>query len=362
MKRVPLHTEHEALGAHFVEFAGWEMPLYYSSIIEEHMAVRQRAGLFDVSHMGEIVFSGRNAARSLDMLSARKISDAKKGACIYTHLLDEKGHIIDDTIITRITEDQFLAVPNAATTSRVLSWCLEHASCDMVDVSDDVCCFALQGPQAARIMRALDAAAEQLRPFTSHITADDDLSRGLRKGALLVSRTGYTGEDGFEIFVNRTQAGIVWKRIMDAGSAYGLVPAGLGARDTLRLEKCYLLSGTDFDGRQTTLETGYDWIVSWEHDFIGREALIAQKEEGGYQKLFPFRVEGRLIPRHGDSVKADGAEGAVTSGGYSPVLRVPVAMGYLKPWPAEGERVHILSRGREAAGTVVKAPFVRRQG
>lgn len=353
MKRTPLYPEHEALGAHFVEFAGWEMPLYYESIISEHMAVRESAGIFDVSHMGEILLSGSGAAETLDMLSARQVSSVPVGTCVYTHFLDERGRIIDDTIITRLSSDEFIAVPNAATTERVFNWCMEHSKCDVLNVSSEICCIALQGPKSAEIMSALFPDAVNLRSFRALI-----MGKLPDKGSTLITRTGYTGEDGFEIFVNRERAIEIWREILKKGQPLGLKPAGLGARDSLRLEKCYLLSGTDFDGNQTTLETGYEWIITWSHDFIGKEALMEQKSSGRYMRLTPFRIDGRVIPRHGDRVLCNGSEGNVTSGGYSPVLKCPIAMGYFYPWPEAGSQVLLKSHGKEAQGVVVKPPFL----
>ncbi len=361
LKRTPVYEEHIRLGGHMVEFAGWEMPLHYGSIIEEHTAVREKVGLFDVSHMGELIFSGENAARELDRLSTNALQDTEPGVCTYTHHLNEDGRIIDDTIATRISGGEFLTVPNASKISEVLAWVTKNAHCGISDHSDEVCCFALQGPAAVGVMEKISPEATSLGGFRGMFTGSGKGSfmQRLEGGSYYISRTGYTGEDGFELFVHRKRGAETWRRIMEKGREFGIHPVGLGARDSLRLEKCYLLSGTDFDGRQSTLETGYNWIIDWNHDFIGREALSRQKSGGGYSRLFSFLTEGKIIPRHGDLVRSGNGQGHVTSGGYSPVLGRAVAMGYMNPWPKADDRVTITVRGREIEGRTVKPPFVK---
>lgn len=361
LKRTPIYDEHVKLGGHLVEFAGWEMPLYYGSIIEEHMAVRQKVGLFDVSHMGELLFSGNNAAAELDRLSTNGLLDAKKGSCTYTHHLDEDGRIIDDTIATRISDEEFLTVPNASKTDEVLSWVRANLKCSVTDASSNVCCLALQGPNAAQVMQKIVPDATQLASFTGMFSkgGQGPFASALENGEIFVSRTGYTGEDGFELFVHSKDGAATWRRLLEEGKELGIRPVGLGARDSLRLEKCYLLSGTDFDGKQSTLETGYNWIINWNHDFVGKGALLRQKEEGGYPKLASILTEGKLIPRHGDSIRSNAGEGRVTSGGYSPILGKAVAMGYITPWARPDESVELTVRGRAVPGRVIKPPFIR---
>jgi len=356
LKRTPLYERHVELGATIVNFAGWEMPLHYGSIIEEHMAVRKQAGLFDVSHMGELTISGASAANELDMLSAAGISGKEVGDCTYTHLLDDRGCIIDDTIITRVSQEEFMMVPNAATTDRIYRWLLENCTSDIKNISDEVCCFALQGPLSARMIEGVKKGISSLPSFRMTPTS---LPFHSAIKDLMVSRTGYTGEDGFEIFADVSDAVGVWNRIISTGGEE-VHPAGLGARDSLRLEKCYLLSGTDFSGTQTTLETGYEWIVDWDHDFIGRKALEEQKRTGKYSRLICFKVRERAIPRHGDVLLHSGRTGSVTSGGYSPLLGMPIGMGYAPEPVPPGSEIEIRTRGRGVRGEVVKPPFVRK--
>lgn len=361
LKRTPLYSEHVALGGHMVDFAGWEMPLHYGSIIEEHMAVRERVGLFDVSHMGELLFRGDGAASGLDRLSTNSLAGREAGTCTYTHHLDGRGMIIDDTIATRISRDEFLTVPNASKTGEILDWVGSRAGCEVEDVSDSVCCLALQGPQAISVAEKVAPEAAGLGSFRGLFTGEGsgNFIERLGAGGMYISRTGYTGEDGFEFFVHSSRGAALWSRLMAEGGSHGISPVGLGARDSLRLEKCYLLSGTDFDGSQTTLETGYNWIIDWNHEFIGREALERQREKGAYPRLTSFLTDGKVIPRHGDAVRGDGARGNVTSGGYSPLLGRAVAMGYLDVPAEAGSRVTISVRGREIGAAVVKPPFVR---
>ncbi|MBX8636211.1 MAG: glycine cleavage system aminomethyltransferase GcvT [Thermoplasmata archaeon] len=359
LKKTPLFEKHVGLGGHIVPFAGWEMPLYYTSILEEHMNVRRSAGLFDVSHMGEVILSGKSCESDLDRLSTNRIAGREIGSCTYTHFLDDRGIIIDDTIAIRTGADEFVIVPNASRTEEILNWVVNNVSCDVSDVSAEVCCIALQGPEAVKTIGAILPDSVPLRSFTGTFSGGQGpFMDRLKNSSFFVSRTGYTGEDGFELFTHASDAPGIWSDILSSDHA-ATVPAGLGARDSLRLEKGYLLSGTDFDGRQSTLETGYDWVIKWDHDFIGREALEEQKRAGGYSRLICIRVEGRSIPRHGDRFSFDGGTGTVTSGGFSPVLGTPVAMGYAYPVPPVSTKVRIDIRGRTIDGVVVKPPFVR---
>lgn len=358
LKRTPLFDQHVELGGHLVGFAGWEMPLYYSSILEEHMGVRRKAGLFDVSHMGEIILSGKRCEQDLDHLSTNRISGRETGSCTYTHFLDDGGRILDDTIAIRTGEEEFVIVPNASKTAEILHWVSKNVRCDVMDVSDDVCCLALQGPGSVNVAGAMVPDAISLHSFRGMFSSGKgSFMNNLENSSFFISRTGYTGEEGFELFTHSRDAVRIWKEMLSSGASETL-PAGLGARDSLRLEKGYLLSGTDFDGRQSTLETGYGWVISWDHDFIGRTALEEQKRTGAYSRLICIKVQGRSIPRHGDRFTFDGGAGTITSGGFSPVLGTPVAMGYAKPVPAVSSKVSIDVRGRLLEGIVVKPPFV----
>lgn len=381
MDRTPLHDEHIALGAKMVPFAGWEMPIQYSSIIDEHLAVRSACGAFDVSHMGDILIRGEGAGALVDLLMTNKVRTAPQGRCVYSHLLGEDGGILDDTIASPLGADEYFMVPNAATTPKIRAWVEgRKRSSQVMDVSRDIATVAVQGPTAKDVVAELTsfdistlgsfwgafvvldrADAEGSEPGTPLLSGRTFSGDGKGVRAYL-SRTGYTGEDGFEIACENADAVTVWHEVLGRGAPHGLKPVGLGARDTLRLEKGLLLSGTDFTGEQTPLQTGPRWVVDWGHDFIGRAALERQRDVGGYAKLVGMAVEGRGIPRHGyDILSGDDVVGAVTSGTMSPVLRTGIALGYV---PAEhsqvGTRLSIRIRDSAVPAEVVRMPFVRR--
>jgi len=381
MHKTPLHGEHVALGARMAWFAGWDMPIQYSGIIEEHMAVRERAGAFDVSHMGDFLISGPDATNSLNGLSTNNVADVPVGRCVYTHMLDQNGMILDDTIMCRIDENEYLMVPNAATTSKMRTWMEGHLHGQVFhDMSADLSAIAVQGPAAKEVLSKMTSAGlESLKSFWGMFMRLDaipgsELKTPLLKGratvngtgpgvVAFVSRTGYTGEDGFEIVCENADAITVWRAVLSEGKAYGLLPAGLGARDTLRLEKGLLLSGTDFDGEQTSLQAGPSWVIDWSHDFIGKTVLVDQKALGNYDKLVCMLGKGRGIPRHGYEIAAGGKTiGKVTSGTLSPVLRMGIAMGYVPLGLATaGRELQIRIRDMMLPCEIVKPPFVRRE-
>jgi len=362
--RTSLHGRHVAAGARMAPFAGWEMPMLYSGIVEEHRHVRSSAGLFDVSHMGNLLVRGDGASELLQRTLSNDIALATEGKAIYSHILDEEGRIIDDTIVYNLGQG-YLLMPNAAAKDRVLHWMRAHADdAELLDLSSGLACLALQGPRAEEVLRPLmDLSA--LKRF--RITR---ASLGLEPAPLpeaighqgqglqcLVSRTGYTGEDGFEIILPWESAPALWDELI---SDDRVLPAGLGARDTLRLEKGMLLSGTDFDGSQTPLQTGPPWVVKFNRQFIGREALERQYREGGYQVLTGLVMEGRGVPRNGYPVLHRGEEaGTVTSGTMSPMLEKGIALAYLPPGlTEEGTSVEVSIRGRGHAARVKRPPFV----
>lgn len=384
--RTPLHRLQEAAGATFFEFAGWEMPLQFRGIVAEHHAVRQGAGLFDVSHMGKIVISGPNAMDLLTHLSSNKVPQSAWRSR-YTFLLDDEGQVIDDVIVTCLAPNRFLVVCNAGPRKRVLSWLGKHSDNEVVrDVTMDFLCLALQGPKAARVLQLLTQwDVDAIKPFAgAHI----DLLLGERLGtgrtpkgppsevegwvpfadsplrglvdSCLVTRTGYTGEDGFEMFPPRELAEAMWNATLAAGREARLEPVGLGARDTLRLEKGYLLSGTDFDGRQTPLECGGERFIRWDHEFVGRDALVSQRARGDYDRLVGLRMLGKVVPRHGCEVYHGGTSvGIVTSGTSSPTLKGGIALARVRPAVAsEGTGLDVLIRDRPHPAIVVPLPFL----
>lgn len=393
--RTPLYAWHAAAGARLIEFGGWEMPLQYSGIVEEHLTVRRDVGLFDVSHMGKLLVTGADAHAFLDGLSANDIATTD-GRARYTQLLREDGTIIDDLIITTLSPTQFFIVCNAGPRPAVVAWLESHrpAGVALEDLTLGHLCLALQGPKApALLQRFTGVDLGEVRPFWGvaidfHAAAGrgteeplpvetkgwgwpavDHLmaaAGGLRPTSVsggpsfLITRTGYTGEPGFELFPPAAPGCRVWEALLAAGAVDGIRPIGLGARDTLRLEKGYLLSGQDFTGTQTPLETNSGWIVKWNRPFVGREALEAQRARGDHARLVGLKMLDRGIPRHGCSVLADGAQvGAVTSGTLSPSLRVGVALASVDPQHASvGAKLEVDIRDVPHPAQVVRLPFL----
>jgi aminomethyltransferase len=382
MNRTPLHGEHVKLGARMVPFAGWDMPIQYTSIIDEHMAVRSACGIFDVSHMGNLLIRGEGASDFVSRLMTNDTGDAPSGRCIYSHILDEDGIILDDTIVTPVAQDEIQVVPNASTTEKILAWTREHAEGhEVLDLSRNLATVAIQGPGSEAVVTELTSAdlsnlhsfwaafvmldrVEQDAEATSELLAGrNSLNEGASGIPALLSRTGYTGEDGFEVTCENDSAIALWRTLLEKGEGAGVKPVGLGARDTLRLEKGLLLSGTDFDGGQTSLQTGPQWVVKWDHEFIGRRALERQRGVGGYPVLVGLALRGKGIPRHGYEIVSRGREvGEVTSGTLSPVMRKGIALGYVpSEMTAPGTMLDIKIRDALVGAEVVKTPFVRRR-
>ena len=393
--RTPLYDWHAAAGARLIEFGGWEMPLQYTGIVEEHLAVRRDVGLFDVSHMGKLLVTGPSAHGFLDGLSANDVS-TKPGRARYTQLLREDGTVIDDLIITTLSPTRFFVVCNAGPRPAVVAWLEAHRPPDarLEDLTPSHLCLALQGPKApALLQRFTRVDLSRIRPFWGaaidfHVPAERDAagavppemegwgwgtgdrlmeaSEGLRPAPVsggpqfLVTRTGYTGEEGFELFPPAGPGQRVWTSLLAAGAESGIKPIGLGARDTLRLEKGYLLSGQDFTGSQTPLELNSSRIMKWDRSFLGREALEAQRARDTYPRLVGLRMTDRGIPRHGCPVLAKGANiGGVTSGTMSPSLRVGIALASVDPgFATPGARVDVDIRGTPHPAEVVRLPFL----
>ncbi|OPY33419.1 MAG: putative aminomethyltransferase [Methanomassiliicoccales archaeon PtaU1.Bin124] len=365
MLRTPLFEEHIAAGARMVEFAGWEMPIQYQGIIDEHLAVRSSAGLFDVSHMGDVLIKGKNAESLLLKLLTNDIRGLEIGKGIYAHILNEDGMIMDDTIVYRLGEEEYLLVPNASTTPKIVSWIQRHRTDQTItDISSQVACLALQGPKASAIGKWLNGEMSLIKRFHCRFLELPLASaQGMVwEGKALVARTGYTGEDGFEIMLDGRMAAQLWRLLLQTGKQNGLVPVGLGARDTLRLEMGYLLSGTDFDGSQCSVQTGPDFVVKWEHDFIGKEAMRKLASRPDLPRLACFELLEKGIPRHGYVLEKDGKPvGSVTSGTFSPSLHKGIGMGYLPPaLTRPGTSLDVVIRGTRVKATVVLPPFLKR--
>ena len=357
LKRTPLYQRHVAVGGKIVPFAGFEMPVQYQTgIIAEHTAVRQTAGLFDVSHMGEFIVRGPQA---LDLVQYVTVNDASKievGQAQYSAMCLESGGIIDDLLIYRFA-DRFMLVVNAANREKDLKWIQQHADTfdvELEDVSEGTALIALQGPAAREILQPLT------KPDVNSIEYYRFSEGEVANVPAVISGTGYTGEDGFELYTAAEDASKVWDALLSAGSSDGLIPAGLGARDSLRLEMGYSLYGNDLDENHTTLESGLGWITKLDKDdFVGRDALIEQKENGVTRRLVGMKLEGRAFPRPGYPIVSNGeAVGQITSGTMSPSLGVGIALGYV---PSEMARIdtvlQIDVRGRLADGRVQRPPF-----
>lgn len=360
LRRTPLYECHREAGARMVPFAGWEMPVQYAGVIDEHRAVRTAAGLFDVSHMGEVRVRGAGAEALLQRLTPNDVAKLAPGRAHYSGLLTEQGTYVDDLLVYRLGADDFLAVVNASNAARDFEWIASRAAeadAEVTDASDDYALLALQGP------RALEILAPLARPDIA-VLRYYGFAQGEVDGVpALLSRTGYTGEDGFEIYLSPEGAPRVWRRLMEVGAPLGLKPAGLGARDTLRLEAAMALYGHEIDETTTPFEAGLGWVVKLDKgDFLGRDALLAQRQAGPPRQLVGFEVQGRGIARQGHAVLAGGEPvGAVTSGTFSPTFEKALGLAYVPPGlAAPGTPLAVDVRGREVAAAVVETPFYRR--
>jgi aminomethyltransferase len=358
-QRTPLYDTHVRAGARMVEFAGWEMPVQYEGILAEHEAVRTRVGLFDVSHMGEVVFRGPKALEALSRLFTNDLSKVVDGQAQYGCLCRETGGIVDDVVVYRRGAEDLLVCVNASNRQKDFEWLAGHApGVDVKNESDAWGQLALQGPLAAQLLQRLtNVNLSVMKPYR-HAAGE---VAGLQ---CLVARTGYTGEDGFELFCAADEAPRLWGELMEAGRHEKVQPAGLGARDSLRLEMAYRLYGSDMDDATTPLEAGLGWVVKLDKgEFIGREALLRQKEQGLARKLVGFVLTDPGIARHGYPVVQEGRTvGQVTSGTRSPSLEIPIGLAYVPPaLAAEGATFAIEIRGRAAAARAVKTPFYTRK-
>jgi aminomethyltransferase len=343
-----------------VPFAGWDMPVEYSGLSQEHLAVRTRAGLFDVTHMGQVELAGRNALAAIQWISSNDASRLKIGQAHYSGLTTPAGTFVDDMLVYRFADDHFLLVINASNVDKDYAWIVEqtrHFDVAAVNTSARYALIALQGPLARQVMQRLSNV--DLAGIKYYWFAHGEIA-GVR-GTL--SRTGYTGEDGYEVFVPPQQAVKVWDAILEAGRDEDVIPAGLGARDTLRLEAAMRLYGNDIDDTTTVLDADLEWIVGWNKgDFLGRQALADQKARGLATRIVGFEMVDRAIARHGYPVVAGGERvGRVTSGTQTPFLKKAIGMAYVPvALTAPGTDIDIEVRGRLARATVVPLPFYKR--
>jgi len=362
LRRTPLYTVHRDSGAKMVPFGGWEMPVEYSGLIHEHQAVRKAAGLFDVSHMGEFELRGPGALAFLQRVTSNDVAKLALGQAQYSALPTDSGTPIDDIIVYRRGPEHYLVVVNAANIEKDFRWLQSKepgAGCELVDRSQEYALIALQGPAAAGILQPL--ASVDLSGLGYYRSAEGEVAGR----PALIARTGYTGEDGFELFVAPDDASPLWRGLIETGREKGLVPAGLGARDTLRLEARMCLYGQDMDETTTLVEAGLGWIVALNDTkgaFPGRDVLARQKEGGAPRKLVGFEMVGRGIARHGYPVYAgDQAVGAVTSGTYAPFVQKNIGLCYLPAGKCEvGTEILVEIREKKVAARVVPTPFYKR--
>lgn len=382
LKRTPLFEAHQKLGAKLIDFGGWEMPVQYTSIIEEHKAVREAAGLFDISHMGEFSVCGRSAEEALNGILTNDIGRLADWEGQYTQFCNEKGGVVDDLYIYRLGPTSFILVVNASRISADADWIVRRLGgfqdaaeegVEFRDESDDWSALALQGPASAACLEAAIGDSE-FDPVAG-VAVVSELGKNRfapvkwqgTRATVLVSRTGYTGEDGFEILCEPAAVEAIWDNLMQAGGSLGLKPCGLGARDTLRTEVCYPLYGHELDEDTTPIEAGIGWSVALDKgDFVGREALVEQKEQGVNRRLIAFKMTGRSAPpRPGYPIWSVGDDakriGEVTSGTQSPSLGTGIGLGYvLREHSRRDTPIEIEIRGRRSTATICAKPIYRK--
>ena len=360
--KTSLYDQHKKQNARMVDFAGWEMPIQYQGIIAEHNATRTRAGLFDVSHMGEIAVSGPGAKGFINTLVTNDIGKAKPGRAVYSPMCMESGGAVDDLLVYVLGENNYLLVVNAANTEKDFDWIREHAprTIAVENVSPQYAQIAIQGPKALEILQKLTKTDLNSIRYYRFVQDVADIPGGPG----IISRTGYTGEDGYEVYLPWDNAPVLWEALMDAGTPLGLVPVGLGARDTLRMESAMPLYGHELSADITPLQAGLSRFVKFDKgDFIGREALLAQRESGDYTRLIGLTLTDRGIPRAGYPVLAgETVIGEVTSGGQAPYLDKAIALALApQQYTEPGTELAVGIRGRTVPALVTALPFYKRR-
>ncbi len=359
LKRTALNAAHRAAGAKMVEFGGWEMPVEYSGITQEHLAVRTSAGLFDVSHMGEIEVQGPQALPLLQHVTSNDVARLKNSQAQYSALMHPKGSAVDDCVVHRLEPNHYLLCVNASNTDKDFDWIVQHNSfgATVRNVSAEYSQLALQGPRAAEILaRVTVPNPADLKYYWFRRACVVEVDG-------ILARTGYTGEDGFEFYFHPAESERVWNGLLEAGKPEGLIPAGLGARNTLRLEASYPLYGHELDDDTTLLEANLGWIAKLEKgEFLGRPVLLKQREQGVRKKLVGFEMVERGVARDGYPIWIDGkVVGKVTSGSPAPFLKKNVGMAYVPPQQANvGREIHIEIREKQTAARIVPLPFYKR--
>ncbi|MFQ5901552.1 MAG: glycine cleavage system aminomethyltransferase GcvT [Thermodesulfobacteriota bacterium] len=356
-KHTPLYNIHRELGARMVTFAGWRMPVQYTGVAEEHLAVRNAVGLFDVSHMGEIEVSGPQAMESIEYLTTNKASMLSPGGVQYTILCYDNGGVVDDVILYKLSDNRFLFCVNASNIEKDYNWIRERVGNKDVEVenrSDSFAQFALQGPFSEPLLQKLCKEALSQLNYYRFIVCD------IKGVPSIVSRTGYTGEDGFEIYIPAETSQEIWKKLLKKGEEYSIKPCGLGARDTLRQEMCYPLYGHELKENINPLEAGLGWVIKFDKgSFVGKEALVESQRRGIKRRLIGLKMLDKGIPRADYRLFFEGKEvGYVTSGSMSPSLRIAIGIGFVEsPFSNTNQEFFVEIRGRLARARVVKTPF-----
>lgn len=363
MKRTPLIEQHRQAGAKLVDFAGWEMPIQYASVVDEYQTVRTKAGLFDVSHMGRISVTGPGSLAFLQYVTTNDVSKLSVRQSQYSMVCGPDGGIKDDVFIYHVKPYEFLICVNASNREKLVAWLQEKAAraqgCRLRDRSTELAQIAIQGPASREIL--VSAGISAVHDLKVRHCVDSECF----DGSALIARTGYTGELGYELYLPVESCSKAWMALLDAGRTHGIKPAGLGARDLLRLEMAYLLYGNDMDEATTPLEAGADWVVSFDKgEFIGRSAMMAQRTTGLPRRFIAFELQEKGVPRHGFKILDPATSqpiGEVTSGNLSPILQKGIGLGYVPPaFSAPGTAVSIEIRGKIAPAVVVKPPFYKK--
>lgn len=359
MKNTALTHIHKALGAKMVPFTGYNMPVQYEGVTSEHLAVRNSIGVFDVSHMGEFHLKGRNALALIQKVTSNDASKLYIGRIQYSCMPNADGGIVDDLLVYRLADDEYMLVVNASNMQKDWDWISQHNDLDvkMINSSDEMSLLAIQGPNAAKAMQSLTKVdLENMKYYTFEVGTFAGLDN------IIISATGYTGSGGFEIYMKNDQAEAIWKAVFKAGAAYDIKPCGLAARDTLRLEMGFCLYGNDIDDSTSPIEAGLGWITKFTKDFVNSEELKAQKENGVSRKLVGFEMQERAIPRHDYPIVDEKGNniGRVTSGTMSPSLEKGIGMGYVtKEFSKSETEIFIQIRKKTKIAKVVKLPFYK---
>ena len=362
MRHTPLISQHRSAGGKLVDFAGWEMPIHYTGVLDEYHAVRNKAGLFDVSHMGRVLASGPGASAFLQQTTTNDVEQLAIGQAQYSMVCNERGGIKDDIFVYRLKADAYLLCVNASNREKVVAWLVDHRlqyGLTLEDQSDGLAQIALQGPRSRDIVAAVsttDLSGLKLHHIREAIVGTIPT---------LIARTGYTGEFGYEFYVAAERSGELWERLLAHGAAEGLKPAGLGARDLLRLDMGYLLYGNDIDEDTTPIEAGVEWTVSYaKKEFIGRTSLQALRDRGADRGLVGVELLEKAVPRHGFVIRSSAGSapiGAITSGNLSPLLQKGIGLAYLPvDYTAPGTRLFVDIRGKAVPAQVVKPPFYKK--